>query len=107
MRALTWQERIATNIGSIFGVSDKGNLAATREWRLRWWRRIVGYTVHGDYFWTGKGFGIDLAVADGILPPGYKEVPNRNPHNVHMTVLARAGIPGLVLWMLIQGAFAV
>ena len=31
----------------------------------------------------------------------------RSPHNGHIEVLARAGVPGLVLWVLLQVAFAV
>ena len=27
---------------------------------------IIDYTVFGDYFWTGKGFGISLADDDGF-----------------------------------------
>ena len=33
-------------------------------------------------------------------------LPNRSPHNIQMTVLARAGVPGLVIWSLLQSTFA-
>ena len=82
---------------------DEGqvNLEQTKNWRLRWWTKIVDYTVHGPYFWTGKGFGVNLAIDDGIR----KETFNRHPHSAHMSILARAGVPGLTLWILLQTAF--
>lgn len=100
--------QIASNIESIIdgGSGNKGNLDATREWRLRWWRRIIAYTIHGPYFWDGKGFGVNLAVDDGMLPPNSRQVPNRNPHNDHMTVLARMGVTGLLFWIALEGAVA-
>jgi O-antigen ligase len=56
----------------------------------------------GPHFWTGRGFGLNLAVEDGY--GGEREAnPLRSPHNAHMTLLARAGVPGLAVW----GAFLV
>ena len=66
---------------------------------MQWWTDIVNYTVHGRYFWGGKGYGINLAdddgyqVGDGTL---------RSPHNVHMTILARSGVVGIALWAAVQ-----
>jgi hypothetical protein len=77
----------------------------TRQWRLDWWNTIVDYTVRGEYFWTGKGFGENLAVSDGF-ETGH-DPPVRSPHNIHMTFLARMGVPGLVAWVLLQAVFAV
>ena len=34
--------------------------------RLDWWKEIVTYTINGKYFWTGKGFGVNLADDDGF-----------------------------------------
>lgn len=90
----------AANVTSIFGSSPTGNLDGTKEWRLDWWKAIVGYTIHGQYFWFGKGFGANLAVTDGfVVGPGTP--PLRSPHNVHMTFLARSGVSGLALWLTI------
>jgi hypothetical protein len=98
--------QIVTNLRSIVGGGAKqGNLDNTRAWRLAWWNDIIGYTVHGPYFWTGKGFGVNLADDDGYQGTE-RGIPNRSPHNVELTVLARAGVPGLVLWTLLQGTFA-
>jgi O-antigen ligase len=78
-------------------------MEATREWRLNWWKDIINYTVHGRYFWTGKGFGINLAEDDGyeVLKGGEL----RSPHNGHMVILARSGVPGATLWLLTQGVW--
>jgi len=91
-------EQIIHNLESIFGTSTVGNLDDTKLWRLRWWEQIQDYTLHGPYFWTGKGFGISLAEADGFS--GAEDPPLRSPHSAHLSFLARAGVPGLVLWLL-------
>jgi hypothetical protein len=93
-------EQMINNLESIMGSSEAANLDGTKEWRLRWWNAIVDYTFRGPYFWTGKGFGMGLAEADGFvvgLETGGPIV--RSPHNVHLTMLARMGVPGFFLWI--------
>lgn len=80
------------------------NLNGSKQFRLRWWTKIVDYTVHGPYFWKGKGFGLNLADSDGFQLDSKHTL--RAPHNSHITVLARMGVPGLVLWSLLQLSFA-
>ncbi|NKE44144.1 O-antigen ligase family protein [Roseomonas frigidaquae] len=93
-------EQIALNALSIFSDTSEAGLDGTKAWRLNWWDDIIGYTIHGEYFWTGKGFGISLAESDGYQGTILPGVPIlRSPHNAHMTMLARAGVPGLVLWL--------
>ncbi|MEX6505850.1 O-antigen ligase family protein [Jiella sp. M17.18] len=97
--------QVVDNTISIVGSSETKTLDGTKEWRLRWWNTIVDYTFHGPYFWTGKGFGINLAEADGFnLTPG-QDSSLRSPHNGNMTILARAGIPGLILWIALNGSW--
>jgi hypothetical protein len=96
-------EQIARNLGSIVGGSRE-ELEGTRTWRILWWNSILDYTVHGQYFWTGKGFGVNLTYDDGIVRN--PDDPSRSPHNGHLTILARTGVPGLVLWVLLQLGFA-
>ncbi len=79
------------------GGIDTADLGNTIEWRLRWWGDIIDYTVTGEYFWTGKGFGINLADSDGYQTDHINN-SLRSPHNGHLTYLARAGVPGLLLW---------
>ncbi len=98
--------QIVDNLRSIVGGQSKtSNLEGTRTWRLQWWQDIIDYTVHGRYFWMGKGFGINLADDDDYQGTVHG-LPNRSPHNIQMTVLARAGVPGLVVWSLLQSTFA-
>ncbi len=99
-------EQMAASVTSIFGNSEHAELEGTKEWRLGWWKNIIEYTVFGPYFWTGKGFGVNLAVEDG--PPGLtaEETSLRSPHNGNMTVLARMGVPGALLWLALNFSFA-
>jgi hypothetical protein len=96
--------QLLENITSVFSdVRDPG-LEGTEQFRLAWWGTIVDYTVFGDYFWTGKGFGINLADDDGFQSTADGSL--RAPHNSHLTVLARMGVPGFLLWAGLQAAFA-
>jgi hypothetical protein len=88
--------QIVANVESIFGYADK-SLEGSKRWRLEWWSIIIRDTVFGSNFWSGRGFGLNLATADGFGSDRDTE-PLRSPHNVHMTILARAGVPGLALW---------
>lgn len=92
------------NIGSIFGSTEEEGLQGTKEFRLAWWGTIVDYTFFGDYFWTGKGFGINLADDDGFQPTADGSL--RAPHNGHFEILARMGVPGLILWVLFMASYA-
>ena len=94
-------EQIWTNVQSVFGKGGD-HLDGTKQWRLDWWGQIYDYTVRGEHFWTGKGFGVNLAKEDGFAV--VKEL--RSPHNGHMTVLARMGVPGAALWVLLQLAWS-
>ena len=99
-------DQIILNALSIFSNTSEAGLDGTKLWRLQWWDDILAYTVHGPYFWTGKGFGISLAESDGYqgtVVPGTPIL--RSPHNAHMTMLARAGVPGLVLWVLLLASW--
>jgi hypothetical protein len=99
-------EQLVLNFRSV--TSDLGTVSAlegTKDWRLQWWSKIIDYTFGGDYFWTGKGYGINLADADGFQVTVDHSL--RSPHNAHMTFLARAGVPGLVLWVLVQLSWVV
>ncbi|AFY34484.1 O-antigen ligase [Calothrix sp. PCC 7507] len=93
---------LITKINSIF--IDNKERQGTKTFRLAWWNYIINYTFFGDYFWTGKGFGINLATDSGFDPLGDGFV--RSPHNGHITILARTGVPGLVLWLLVQLSWA-
>lgn len=88
--------QLLTNVRSIVGEVEGFGGEGTKRWRLMWWGKIIDYTFCGEYFWTGKGFGINLADDDGFQVS--KEGSLRSPHNSHLTVLARAGVPGFLIW---------
>lgn len=92
--------QLVENIASVFEATNK-DLDGTKKWRLAWWQTIENYTFNGEYFWTGKGFGVNLAEADGFVvgTENRDAPPLRSPHNANLTMLARAGVPGLVLWV--------
>ncbi len=93
--------QLMNNVSSVAGTSDSAELSGTKQWRLNWWGDIINYTINGPYLWTGKGFGINLADDDGYQGTAW-EGKLRSPHNGHMTMLARAGLPGFALWILVQ-----
>ena len=94
--------QLINNVESIIGRSEASNLDGTKTWRLRWWQAIQDYTLRGPYFWTGKGFGVNLAEDDGyVVGAEGGGAPVRAPHNVHLGILARAGVPGLGLWIVL------
>lgn len=93
-------DQIMQNITSLVAPEDNSSLDNTKDWRLNWWTTIVNYTVFGNYFWTGKGFGINLAESDGFVLRDDGLL--RSPHNSHLTFLARAGVPGFALWVALQ-----
>jgi len=95
--------QIFENAKSIVGQSG-AQAEGTKQWRLNWWDIIINDTVHGPNFWTGRGFGLNLADADGFSARNERP-PTRSPHSAHMTVLARAGIPGLVMWLLVLASW--
>jgi len=98
-------QQMMVNLASIFTEVDQGDLEGTKEWRFDWWGSIVDYTVYGEYFWTGKGFGINLATDDGFQAHDSDSL--RSPHNGHLTFLARGGVPAFVLWVVLQASWFV
>jgi O-antigen ligase len=101
-RAISFND-LQDTANSVAGRGNNGDRDATREWRLSWWKDIINYTIHGKYFWMGKGFGVNLALDDGYDVSGSGEL--RSPHNGHMMILARTGVPGASLWLLTQGCW--
>ena len=97
-------DQIVVNLDSVLFDTGSDGLDSTKEWRLEWWHEIERYTFHGKYLWNGKGYGINLADDDGFQVLSDNSL--RNPHSVHMTMLARGGVPGLALWAFAQLSWA-
>jgi hypothetical protein len=91
--------QVVDNVLSIVGQGGE-QAEGTKEWRFEWWNMIIENTVFGPHFWTGRGFGLNIALADGFSDWTDRSLgpPLRSPHNVQMTMLARAGVPGVTLW---------
>lgn len=98
-------EDIVLTLRSIFGDTGTSAYDGSRRWRLAWWSDIIDYTVFGDYFWTGKGYGINLADADGYQVLADSAL--RSPHSSHLTFLARGGVPGALAWLALNMTFAI
>lgn len=84
------------------GVDD---VDGTKNWRVDWWEDVVDYTVFGPYRWFGKGYGINLADADGYQVEADGSL--RSPHSVHVTILARSGLIGLIAWFVLLMTVAI
>jgi hypothetical protein len=91
--------QVVNNFISIVG-DGNADQGGTKMWRLEWWHSIIDYTINGPYFWSGKGFGINLALSDGFMASGDKSLVAalRSPHSCHLTILARTGVVGSTLW---------
>jgi O-antigen ligase len=92
--------QLMSNVTSIFD-KNAGNLEelqGTKEWRLNFWNDIIDDTVHGPMFWGGNGFGVNLVSHYNYQIDAEETV--RAPHNGHITMLARTGVPGFCLWVL-------
>ena len=96
-------QQILANLVSVTG-SEEGSFENSRRWRLMWWQKIIRYTMQGPYFWHGKGFGVNLADDDQFQVTPDRSL--RSPHNGHLNILARTGVPGVLLWAALQLAFA-
>jgi O-antigen ligase len=105
-RRMFGPRQLVDNVLSIFG-STTEELDGTKAWRLEWWQSIYNYTIHGQHFWSGKGFGVNLAVSDGFVvgTENPNAPPLRSPHNASLTILARSGVPGLLLWVILLGSW--
>jgi O-antigen ligase len=96
----TGLEQLQKNFTSIIGGNVEGSLSGNIVWRLAWWGKIIDYTFAGPHFWTGKGLGLNIAVDDGIpADESTDRTPLRAPHNFHLHILARYGVPIFIAWL--------
>ncbi len=75
----------------------------TAYWRMLWWEELAEEVMRRNPAF-GLGFGESLGVYNPYLLGNEHEAwPVRSPHNINMTVFARTGIVGGVLWVAILG----
>ncbi len=96
---------VFNKMATIFIDDGAERYQGTKEFRLKWWNFIYSYTFGGEHFWMGKGFGVNLGIDDRFDPLGDGKV--RSPHNGHLCVLARSGVPGFFLWVSLQTSWAI
>jgi hypothetical protein len=97
-------EQIIDNVQSVTEETSAIGEANTTQWRLSFWT-IVLDDIGEDRRWVaGYGFGENLALRFGFENPD-QSVPLRNPHNSHLSVLARMGLVGFGLWIALFGTW--
>lgn len=91
-------EQLTNNVSSIVGGGNNsaGQVNATVNFRTDLWERVLAATVSTGRLETGWGFGPNLG-SDFL--PDHSDRSLRNPHNSHMTVIARLGLVGIALWL--------
>lgn len=92
----TGLKQLEQNVTSIVSRKVEGGLNDNVLWRLAWWGKIIDYTILGPYILHGKGLGVNLSVDDDIP---MEDDSLRSPHNFHMNILARFGLPIAMLWL--------
>jgi O-Antigen ligase len=95
-------QQLADNVTSIVDpTSADENLRGTSEWRTGFWSRVVD-DINNSNPVTGYGMGPNIREKFGEQD---EDPPARNPHNSHLTILARTGWVGAVLWVLVWAAW--
>jgi len=92
--------QLVLNVKSITGMDTggQGNVDNTIDFRETLWNRVLKRTVETGQLENGWGFGPNLG-SDFL--PTHEDRNLRNPHNSHMTVLARMGLVGLGIWLML------
>lgn len=97
--------QLLRNVVSIANSSSSPDdrLSGTVQHRMELWKRVLKVQIEGGQLASGMGFGPNLAIGELVSRrPVELGVPTfRNPHNSHLDVLARMGMLGLLLWVLL------
>lgn len=89
--------QLKENVVSIVSSDASGSLNDNKVWRLAWWGKIIQDSYSGTTnFLLGRGLGMSMAAVDDIEQ---EEEGLRSPHNFHLNILARFGVPFFLLWM--------
>lgn len=93
--------QLANNVNSLFTFEGGPSLGGNISWRLEHWSNILD-GVNRDVPLVGHGFGPNIAE---IYRIPQVDIGLRNAHNTHLTILARAGWIGLILWVALWVSF--
>ena len=99
--------QLLANTQSLTGGSANKGLEGTITWRLDYWGVVLDDVLLGDDWIAGIGYGPNLADRYGFQVVRETSQPLRNAHNSHVTLIARLGVIGLILWVLFWIHFAV
>jgi O-antigen ligase len=98
-------EQVVENIQSISEeASTGGRYDNTTQWRLELWNLVAEDVLRTERVLTGFGFGENVALRYEFEKRS-ESVPLRNPHNSHLSVLARMGTVGSALWIAMFAAW--
>lgn len=94
-------DQLAMNITSIVNEEKipGTNLSGTVDGREELWNRIIEKQLRDGLLLEGSGFGPNLAAQVNVFDDGKETL--RNPHNSHLHILARMGVVGLSVWILL------
>jgi hypothetical protein len=99
-------QQVTTNIKSVLGREQGGDLSDTVEWRQQYWMQVFSDSLAPENALQGLGFGPLLPSRYEVPVDADDTQPLRNAHNSHLTLLARAGVPALALWVLLWLSWA-
>ncbi len=98
--------QVIENIQSISEEATSGSrFDNTTQWRLSLWGDVLDDILLQENVFAGRGFGENLAVRYKVA--ARSSVPLRNPHNSHLSVVARMGMVGAFLWLAMFGTWFV
>jgi hypothetical protein len=102
-------ESASSLLGSTSTDDQQGNFVGTKQWRTEWWSAIWSDVTGSGadagrggldggggrpMLLHGHGWGDNLAVRYGVVPPGAESDPRvlRAPHNIFFSLAGRAGL---------------
>ena len=91
--------QLVANVVSLGGKQSPGNLGGTVQGREQLWSKILAKQERDGHLVDGSGFGPNLAADVGVYDAGTDSL--RSPHNSHLNILARMGVMGFCLWLLL------
>ncbi|MFM7645533.1 MAG: O-antigen ligase family protein [Sphingomonadales bacterium] len=89
-------EQLWLNIKTVFSNEEDGALTDNKLWRLAWWYKIISDAKDPVTAIKGVGPGPNLALLGDVAA---EDESLRSPHNVSLTIMARFGIPMLLVWL--------
>ncbi len=94
-------DSVASLLGADEGLNSR--LTATRNWRIDWWSDIWTDVGSRQMLLHGYGWGDNLAIRYGVVPPGEDRDPRvlRAPHSIFFSLAGRAGVVTAVGFVLV------